>query len=193
MLRRVGGLGAPELVRHDPGRNPAYEYGWGRQNWFSNNAEEHAAVREHVGVFEQSSFAKLLVQGAGAVQVLNRIATANVDVAIGRCVYTQFLNAAAGIEADLTITRLAADRFLGDHGSFHANARRGLDTQSNPAGAFCLVTDVSEAYAMLNVQGPASRALLQTLSTDDFSAAAFPFATCRRGAHRLSERTRASA
>ena len=42
-----------------------------------------------------------------------------------------------------------------------------------------MVTDVSDAYAMLNVQGPASRALLQELSTDDFSAAAFPFATCR--------------
>ena len=47
-----------------PGQAPSYEYGWGRQNWFSNNAEEHAAVRERVGVFEQSSFAKLLVQGA---------------------------------------------------------------------------------------------------------------------------------
>ena len=78
-----------------PGRIAAYEYGWGRQNWFSNNAEEHRAVRERVGVFEQSSFAKLLVAGSAMrVEVLNRIATANVDVAVGRCVYTQFLNAA---------------------------------------------------------------------------------------------------
>jgi 4-methylaminobutanoate oxidase (formaldehyde-forming) len=95
-----------------PGQPAAYVYGWGRQNWFSNNAAEHAAVRERVGVFEQSSFSKLLVMGRDAAGVLNRIATANVDVAVGRCVYTQFLNAAGGIEADLTITRLAADRFL---------------------------------------------------------------------------------
>jgi heterotetrameric sarcosine oxidase gamma subunit len=163
-----------------PGQKPRYEYGWGRQNWFSNNAEEHAAVREHVGVFEQSSFAKLLVQGVGAVQALNRIATANVDVAIGRCVYTQFLNAAAGIEADLTITRLAADRFLVITAAFtQTHVEAWIRNQIAP-GVLCLVTDVSEAYAMLNVQGPASRALLQTLSPDDFSAAAFPFATCRQ-------------
>jgi heterotetrameric sarcosine oxidase gamma subunit len=163
-----------------PGQKPGYEYGWGRQNWFSNNAEEHAAVREHVGVFEQSSFAKLLVQGVGAVKVLNRIATANVDVAIGRCVYTQFLNAAAGIEADLTITRLAADRFLVITAAFTQTHVEAWIRNQIPPGGLCLVTDVSEAYAMLNVQGPASRGLLQTLSPDDFSAAAFPFATCRQ-------------
>jgi heterotetrameric sarcosine oxidase gamma subunit len=163
-----------------PGQTASYEYGWGRQNWFSNNAEEHAAVRERVGVFEQSSFAKLLVQGVDAVKVLNRIATANVDVAIGRCVYTQFLNAAAGIEADLTITRLAADRFWVITAAFTQTHVEAWIRNEIPAGALCLVTDLSEAYAMLNVQGPASRALLQTLSPDDFSASAFPFATCRQ-------------
>jgi heterotetrameric sarcosine oxidase gamma subunit len=163
-----------------PGQKPCYEYGWGPQNWFSNNAEEHAAVREHVGVFEQSSFAKLLVQGVGAAKVLNLIATANVDVAIGRCVYTQFLNAAAGIEADLTITRLAADRFLVITAAFTQTHVEAWIRNQIPPGALCLVTDVSEAYAMLNVQGPASRGLLQTLSPDDFSPAAFPFATCRQ-------------
>lgn len=163
-----------------PGQKPSYEYGWGRQNWFSNNAEEHAAVRERVGVFEQSSFAKLLVQGVDAVKVLNRIATANVDVAIGRCVYTQFLNAAAGIEADLTITRLAADRFWVITAAFTQTHVEAWIRNQIPAGALCLVTDLTEAYAMLNVQGPASRALLQSLSPDDFSAAAFPFAACRQ-------------
>ena len=162
------------------GQRPSYEYGWGRQNWFSNNAQEHAAVRESVGVFEQSSFAKLLVQGVDAVSVLNRIATANVDVAIGRCVYTQFLNAGAGVEADLTITRLAADRFLAITAAFTQTHVEAWIRNQTPAGTACVVTDLSEAYAMLNVQGPASRSLLQTLSPDDFSAAAFPFATCRQ-------------
>ena len=67
-----------------PGQAARYEYGWGRQNWFANNAEEHRAVRERVGLFEQSSFAKLLVQGRDAESVLNRIATASVSVAAGR-------------------------------------------------------------------------------------------------------------
>ncbi|MBV9697034.1 MAG: GcvT family protein, partial [Gammaproteobacteria bacterium] len=75
-----------------PGQQPVYEYGWGRQNWFANNAEEHSAVRERVGLFEQSSFAKLLVQGRDAEGVLNRIATADLRVPVGRIVYTQFLN-----------------------------------------------------------------------------------------------------
>ena len=161
------------------GQKPQYHYSWGRQNWFRNNAEEHAAVRERVGVFEQSSFSKLLVQGRDALSVLNRIATANLDVANGRTVYTQFLNDAGGIEADLTVTRLAPDRFLVLTAAFTHTHVEAWINQRIPADAFAVVTDVSGAYAMLNVQGPASRALLAELSPDDFSAARFPFATCR--------------
>jgi len=162
-----------------PGQAPSYAYGWARQNWFSNNAEEHAAVRERVGVFEQSSFAKLIVQGRDAVGVLNRIATANLDVALGRCVYTQFLNGAGGIEADLTVTRLAAERFLIVTAAFTQTHVEAWIRNHIPDGAFCTVTDLSDAYAMLNVQGPIARALLGAVSTDDFSPAGFPFATCR--------------
>ena len=144
-----------------PGQEAAYAYGWGRQNWFSNNAEEHAAVRERIGLFEQSSFAKLMVVGRDAPKILNRLATANVDVALGRCVYTQFLNAAAGIEADLTVTRLAPDRYLVVTAAFTQTHVEAWIRNSISADAFCTVVDVSDAYAMLNVQGPASRALLQ--------------------------------
>src|SRR5208283_1928745 len=140
-----------------PGQTPSYAYSWDRQNWFSNNAEEHAAVRERVGVFEQSSFAKLMVQGRDAAGVLNRMATANVDVAIGRCVYTQFLNRAGGIEADLTATRLGAERFLVVTAAFTQTHVEAWIRNHIPADAFCAVSDVSDAYAMLNVQGPASR------------------------------------
>jgi 4-methylaminobutanoate oxidase (formaldehyde-forming) len=163
----------------DAGQAPVYEYAWGRQNWFANNAREHAAVREAVGVFEQSSFCKLLVQGRDAVSVLNRIATAQIDVAVGRCVYTQFLNAAGGIEADLTVTRLAAERFLIVTAAFTATHVESWIRNQLPADAFCTISDLTDAYAMLNVQGPASRALLQSMSSDDFSTAAFPFGTCR--------------
>ncbi len=161
------------------GQTPSYTYAWGRQNWFSNNAEEHTAVRERVGVFEQSSFAKLLVQGRDAVTVLNRVATANVDVAVGRCVYTQFLNDAGGIEADLTITRLAEDRYLIVTAAFTQSHVDAWIRNHIPPDAFCTVSDSTDAYAMLNIQGPASRALLQSMSADDFSTAGFPFATCR--------------
>ena len=160
-------------------QKPEYAYRWGRPNWFRNHAEEHAAVRERVGVFEQSSFSKLLVQGRDAATVLNRIATANVDVPVGRCVYTQFLNAAGGIEADLTVTRLAADRFLVLTAAFTHTHVEAWIRDHTPEDAFAVSTDVSGAYAMLNVQGPASRALLATLSADDFSNAGFAFGSCR--------------
>jgi heterotetrameric sarcosine oxidase gamma subunit len=162
-----------------PGQAPEYQYSWGRQNWFDNNAAEHQAVRERVGIFEQSSFVKLLVQGRDAVMAMNRIATADIDIAVGRCVYTQFLNDRGGIEADLTVTRLAADRFLVIAAAVTQTHVESWIRTHIPADAFCVVTDVTDAYAVLNVQGPASRALLQSVSSDDFSNEAFPFATAR--------------
>ena len=161
------------------GERAEYAYGWGRQNWFANNAEEHRAVRERVGIFEQSSFAKLFVEGRDALRVLNRIATADVDVPVGRCLYTQFLNPRGGIEADLTVTRLAPERFLVVTAAFTQTHVEAWIRNHVPEGAHCLVTDQSNAYVMLSVQGPASRALLQSLTDADLSHAAFAFATCR--------------
>jgi heterotetrameric sarcosine oxidase gamma subunit len=162
-----------------PGQVPQYEYSWGRQNWFDNQAEEHRAVRERVGLFEQSSFAKLLVQGRDAEAVLNRIATASVSVPVGRIVYTQFLNTRGGIEADLTVARLAADRFMVITAAFTQTHVEAWIRNHTAPEAHCILTDVTGAYAMLNIQGPLSRALLQSLSGDDLSNAAFPFGTCR--------------
>jgi 4-methylaminobutanoate oxidase (formaldehyde-forming) len=162
-----------------PGQKPEYEFGWGRQNWFDNHALEHLAVRERVGIFEQSSFAKLLVQGADAESVLDRIATANCRVPVGKVIYTQFLNDRAGIEADLTITRIAADQFLVVTAAFTQTHVEAWIRRRIPAASRCVVTDVSGAYAMLNVQGPHSRSLLQSLSAEDLSDRAFPFATGR--------------
>lgn len=161
------------------GQNAQYEYAWGRQNWFQNNAEEHRAVRERVGVFEQSSFAKLLVQGRDAESVLNRVSTASVSVAPGRIVYTQFLNSRGGIEADLTVARLADDRFLVVTAAFTQTHVESWIRRHTPPEAHCTLTDQSGAWAMLNVQGPASRALLQRLTSADLSNQAFPFGTCR--------------
>lgn len=162
-----------------PGQAAAYAYTWGRPNWFDNHAEEHRAVREAVGVFEQSSFGKLLVQGPEATRVLNRLATANVDVDVGRCAYTQFLNAAGGIEADLTVTRLGPERYLVVTAAFTLTHVDAWIRDHIPRGAFCLVTDVTGAYAMLNVQGPRSRELLGAVSDEDFSASAFGYGRAR--------------
>ncbi|MFM7785895.1 MAG: FAD-dependent oxidoreductase, partial [Gammaproteobacteria bacterium] len=95
-----------------PGSKPAYEYSYGRQNWFEASAAEHRAVREAVGLFDQSSFAKFRLEGPDACRVLNRVCCNDVDVPAGRMVYTQWLNARGGIEADLTITRLDETSYL---------------------------------------------------------------------------------
>ncbi|HKF72021.1 MAG TPA: glycine cleavage T C-terminal barrel domain-containing protein, partial [Stellaceae bacterium] len=162
------------------GVTPAYRYSYGRQNWFEHSAIEHKAVREAVGLFDQSSFAKYVVEGADAERILNRICANDVAVAPGRVVYTQWLNERGGIEADLTVTREAEDRYLivtsaaGQTRDF-AWLKRHI-AEDVRAG----VVDVTSAYAVLSVMGPPSRELLRSLTPDDLSNAAFPFGTSRQ-------------
>ena len=137
-----------------------YEYTYGRPNWFDAQAREHQAVRERVGIFDQTSFAKFLVQGRDAAAVLNRIAANNIDVAPGRIVYTQWLNERAGIVADLTITRLAAHEFLVvTSGETEVRDFNWL-TRHIPADAHAFATNVTSAYAVLSLMGPESRQLI---------------------------------
>jgi glycine cleavage system aminomethyltransferase T/glycine/D-amino acid oxidase-like deaminating enzyme len=160
-----------------PGMEPVYRYSWGRQNWFDASAAEHRAVREAVGIFDQSSFGKLLVQGADAEGVLNRISANDVAVEPGRIVYTQWLNERGGIEGDVTVTRLDETRFLVV--SAAADQVRDLDWAERhiPPDARCVATDVTAGWAVLNVQGPRARELLARISPADFSNGAFPYLT----------------
>ena len=156
-----------------------YEYSFGRQNWFEHSAAEHRAVREAVGLFDTSSFGKLLVQGRDAEAVLQRVSAGNVAVEPGRIVYTQWLNAHGGIEADVTVTRLDETRFLVLSGpATLARDRDWLERHIGP-DEFATVTDVSPALAMIPVMGPNARRLLQSLTDADLSAEAFPFGTSR--------------
>lgn len=164
---------APEGVKAE------YAYTYGRQNWFAYSAEEHRAVRETVGLFDQSSFAKFRLEGRDACAVLNRVCANNVDVATGRIVYTQWLNERGGIEADLTVTRLSETAFMivtaaASHTrDFHCLKR------SIPHEAHAFLTDVTSGEATLGLMGPQSRAVLAAVSNADFSNDAFPFATSR--------------
>ena len=159
------------------GAEPRYEYSYGRQNWFERSAGEHRAVREQVGLFDQSSFAKFVLQGRDAATVLGRICANDVDVPLGKVVYTQWLNERGGIEADLTVTREAEDAYL--IVSSCATQTRDFSwlRRSIPNEARAVALDVSSAYAVLGLMGPRSRELLATLTDADLSTAAFPFAT----------------
>ncbi len=162
-----------------PGVEPRYEYGYGRQNWFPYSAEEHRAVREGVALFDQTSFGKILVQGRDAEQVLNRICTADVAVPPGRIVYTQWCNERGGVEADVTVTRLGADRFLVV--TTGTQTMRDLDwlRRSIPADAHVTGADVTSGEAVLGVMGPRSREMLASMTDADLSNDAFPFGTTR--------------
>jgi 4-methylaminobutanoate oxidase (formaldehyde-forming) len=161
------------------GVEPEAVYSFGRQNWFPYAAAEHRAAREAVAVFDQTSFAKLRLEGADAEAVLQRLCANDVAVPAGRVVYTAMLNERGGFESDLTVTRLAADAYLIVTGS--AQGTRDLDwiRRHLPAGARVTVTDVTGAYAVLGLMGPRSRELLARVSDADLGAPAFPFLTSR--------------
>jgi 4-methylaminobutanoate oxidase (formaldehyde-forming) len=161
------------------GVKPEYEYSYGRQNWFEHSAAEHQAVRESVGLFDQSSFAKFRLEGRDACRVLNRICANDVDVADGRIVYGQWLNERGGIEADLTVTRLARDCFLIVTAAETEVREWNWLKRHIPADAHCVLTNVSSGMGVISLMGPKSRDLLQSLTPADMSHQAFPFGSSR--------------
>ena len=158
----------------NPGQNPEYQYTWKRPNWFANSAAEQQAVRTNIGMYDMSSFGKIRVEGADSERFLNHVCGAEVAVPIGKIIYTQFLNSKAGMEADVTVTRLSETAYL-----VVTPAATRLADQSwlvRHAGDLrVVVTDVTSGEGVLAVMGPNARALLRTVSPNDFGNAAFPF------------------
>ncbi|HYN33915.1 MAG TPA: hypothetical protein VES40_14925, partial [Ilumatobacteraceae bacterium] len=122
---------------------------YGRPDWFDYHAAEHRSVREAVGLFDMSAMSKFLVQGSDAEAVLNRLSGNDVAVPVGRCVYTQWMNERGGVMADVTITRLADDRFqVVVAEAFHRRVESML-ARGMPDGARVVVTDVTSGWALL--------------------------------------------
>ena len=157
----------------------SYDYSWGRPAWFQHTAAEHMAIRSGAGVLDMSPFGKFRVIGRDAEAVLQRISANDVAVPVGRCVYTQWLNHKGGIEADLTVTRLAPEEFLVVTSGGAAVRDFAWLQRHIPAGAHCIAIDVTAGEACLAVMGPSARDILQRHTPADLSNAAFPFATAR--------------
>ncbi len=154
-------------------------YSMGRQNWFGPVGDEHRLVREKVGLFDQSSFAKYEVTGKGAAAVLNAIAANNVDKPVGRLTYTQLLNSRGGIEADLTMARLSDDRFYIVTGTGFRTHDLAWIADHILVDADATITDVTEDYGTLSLMGPRARDVLSAVTTADVGNAAFPFGHIR--------------
>ncbi len=161
------------------GIEPVYNYSFGKQNWFEYSGAEHTAAREDVVLLDQSSFSKYLVQGKDACKCLQLICSANVDVEAGKVVYTHWLNQRGGIEADLTVTRLAEDQYWVISGA--AVTIKDLDwlRRNIPSEAHCVVSDITSAWSVISIQGPKSRDLLGPLIDVDLGNESFGFGTCK--------------
>jgi 4-methylaminobutanoate oxidase (formaldehyde-forming) len=161
------------------GKTAAYEYSWKRQNWFDYSADEHLAVRNHVGMFDLSSFGKIRVVGRDAEAVLQRLCGNDVAVPVGKIVYTQFLNNDGHIEADVTVTRLSDDEFLVVTPA--ATVRRDLHWINGhmPDGAHCFAMDATVSEAVMAVMGPETRDFLQPLIPQSLANDDFAFGTAK--------------
>jgi 4-methylaminobutanoate oxidase (formaldehyde-forming) len=153
--------------------------GWAGEHWSTAIAAEHVACRERVALFDETSFAKIEVSGAGACAFLQRLAANDVDREPGSVTYTQLLNARGGIESDLTVTRLADDRFLLVTGTAFGNHDLGWIRKHVADGDDVTVRDATATFACLGLWGPRARDVLQPLTPQDLGNEAFPYLTAR--------------
>ncbi|MBB4277618.1 4-methylaminobutanoate oxidase (formaldehyde-forming) [Rhizobium mongolense] len=152
-------------------------YSYSEPNWFKHTAQECQAARSGAILFDQSSFGKHLVQGRDACNFLQRLCAGNVDVPIGKLVYTHMLNDKGGIETDITVNRLSDTQFLIiSSATVHPRDKAWITRHITDEWNVTL-TDVTSAYAVLSLQGPRSRDILSKVTGADLSNEAFPFAT----------------
>jgi sarcosine dehydrogenase len=154
-------------------------YSMGRQNWFEAVGAEHAHVREHVGIFDQSSFAKYKVTGKDTAEALSWLCANKVARDVGKLTYTQLLNSRGCIECDLTVSRISDNEFYIVTGTGFRTHDLGWMKDNLPKGATVAFEDVTEAYATLSLMGPKARDVLARATSDDVSNAALPFGHVR--------------
>jgi glycine cleavage system aminomethyltransferase T len=151
---------------------------WGRQPWFPYWAAEHRAARDGVIAMDMSFMSKFLVEGRDAGRLLNWISANQVDGAAGQITYTQWLDEAGKLQADLTVAKLDDERYwVVASDTAHRHALTWMKRRFGDDHAF--VADLTSAYGQLNIQGPLSRELMQRVTTADLSNAAFPYRAAR--------------
>lgn len=153
-------------------------YSMGRQNWFDAVGQEHAHVREKAGLFDQSSFAKYELSGPKAAEALEWICANRVAREVGRLTYTQLLNSRGGIEADLTVARMADDLFYIVTGTGFRTHDFGWIADHLPTDGVSF-RDVTEDWGTLSLMGPEARDILARVTPADVSGAALPFGSAR--------------
>jgi len=174
-FRDVSGWESPGWYAPEGSKPEIDKLSWGRENWFPWWEAEHRACRESVIAMDMSFMAKFLVQGRDAGKFLNYISANEVNDQAGMITYTQWLNHTGKLEADLTVIKFDNEKYMvvsSDTAHRHTEAwlKRHIGSDQH-----VFVTDVTAAYGQLNIQGPRSRELLQSLTSADLSNEAFPF------------------
>ena len=169
----------PDWFAPTPEQAKVERYSWFRQNWFDWHAEEHRAAREDVIIMDMSSMSKFSVEGRDACALLSRLSCNDVDVEPGRVVYTAWVNKRGGFEADLTVTRLAVDKYVvvvgeNSHGHTEMWMRRHIGSDE-----YAVITDITPGITQINIHGPKARLLMEKVSSADLSDKAFPFMTAQ--------------
>ena len=162
------------------GIKPEYKYSFQKQNWFKYSEKEHVTVRNEAGLFDQSSFAKFLLQGNDSEIVLQRICANQINVPIGKIVYTAMLNSRGGIEADITITKLDQTSFMIVTGPGVSSRDFYWIKNHINKHEHAILTDVTSGYGVLGLMGPKSRKILEKLTPDDVSNEGFPYLTSKK-------------
>src|SRR5439155_19303588 len=153
----------PNAARGDESLRPR---GWAGRLWSPAIGAEHVACREAAALFDETSFAKIEVSGAGAAEFLERLCDNRVARDVGAITYTQMLNPRGGVECDFTVTRLAEERFRIVTGTAFGQHDRAWIASQAPEDGSVLVEDVTSKYACLGLWGPAAREILQPLVVD---------------------------
>jgi 4-methylaminobutanoate oxidase (formaldehyde-forming) len=176
-FRDVSGWeGADYYAGH--GQTPTQDLTWGKPSWFKHWEHEHRAAREGVILMDMSFMSKFKVEGRDAGERLNWISANNVDGASGQITYTQWLDEAGKLQADLTVTKLGDGNYwVVASDTVHRHVETWMRRAFEDHHAF--VCDVTSGYAQINIQGPRSRELMQLVTSADMGNEAFPFRCAR--------------
>jgi len=161
------------------GVEPKDEHTFEVPNWFAHVAAEHKNARENVVLIDQSSFCKFEVEGPGALAFMNHLCANQIDKPVGKVIYTQMCNDRGTIECDMTVGRLAEDRFFIVVGTAFGLRATWWIKNHMPSDGTVSFKDVTSAFAVINVIGPKSRELLQGNTREDLSNNAFAFGTLK--------------
>ncbi len=185
-FRDVSGWESPDWFRHQSASAehvkdasfyfPTEQLSFGKAWWFDTWKNEHNATRNNVALFDMSFMTKFSVSGPDAGYILDRCSTAHVDGAVGETVYTQWLDDLGKLQADLTVTKLSADKFMVvATDTMHNHTQSWVRRVAKREGKNVFVADITSSICQLNVHGPNSRKLLQKVTDTDLSNEAYPF------------------